>query len=245
MGEMIRKIKGNLGRYFLYLLGQVVVIACQFTIFNQGAPEVIAERSLRSASRVSLLGSIIIFFIAPLLAGYLATINKNVLSGSRKKFGEELSEGISYYWSILGGSLLIGIMIFGVVIGSILVMFIPVLGILGAIVGVIFIIYLGVRYSAIAEAIVFREYGVSEGMDTCKEVAREHFGELFLVCIPLVILNIISSVVGGIVVLVSISIITMLYSIFASYYRITLVSSICGGDNNEVTGEKEDGYPGM
>ncbi len=90
MGEMIRKMKENFRRYSLFLLVQGVIIVCQFTIFNDGASDIIAQRSLRSTSGISILGGIILFFLSPLLASYLATINKNILSGKRKEFGTKL-----------------------------------------------------------------------------------------------------------------------------------------------------------
>lgn len=245
MGEMIRKMKENLGRYSLFLVFQIIILICQFTIFNDGALDYVAKRNLLNGSSSSIFGGIILFFLSPLLASYLATINKNILLGKRKEFGAELREGLSYYWRVLGGTLLIALIIFGVAVGMALLAFIPVLGILGVIVGLLFLVYVVVMYSTIAEAIVFRDCGVSEGMDTCKAVSKEHFGELFLLYILVGILNIITAMIGGTGVLVSISIITMLYSIFASYYRITLVYKVFGGDDNEVIEEKEDDYPGI
>ena len=241
MGEM----KENLGRYSLFLVIQIIILISKFTIFNDGVSDIMAKKTLQLASGTSILGGIVLFFLSPLLASYLATINKNILLGKRKELGAELKEGLSYYWRVLGGTLLIALIIFGVTIGMSLIALIPILGILGFIVGLLFMVYVVVIYSTISEAIVFRECGVSEGMDTCKAVSKEHFWTLFLLSVPVGISNIISARAGGVVVLVSISIIIMLYSIFAAYYRITLVSRVFGGDENEVIEEKEDGYPGI
>ncbi|WBW98174.1 hypothetical protein [Oceanirhabdus sp. W0125-5] len=230
----------NFRRYSLYLVLEIIVLICQYTIFIDRTSDIIGGKSIRSTSGLTFLGSIIIFFITPLLAGYLATINKNILTGKRKKFREELSEGISYYWSVLGGTLLVGLMMAGVIILMVIFIAVPLIGILGAIAGFLFIIYLAVKYSALTEAIVYRDCGVSEGMDACKNVTKEYFGELFILIIPASALSIISNFVAGVYVLFSISVMVMLYSMFASYYRITLISREYGEEYNEVIQEEEE-----